>query len=102
MARYASGKNALAICDRCGFQYKLHTLKNEFVNGRRSNVRVCETCWDVDHPQNKLGSFRIDDPRAIRDPRPDNAGYPESRGYTYQPLTQNILVSLGDVTVTVS
>ena len=29
--------------------------------------------WEPDHPQNKLGEVIVNDPQAIRNPRPDNA-----------------------------
>ena len=77
--RFASGKKALAECDRCGFRYYLPQLRNEYVRGRNTGLRVCPICWDEDHPQNKLGEYPVDDPQAIRDPRPDFAGYSASR-----------------------
>lgn len=70
--RYASEKIAIGICDRCGFQYKLKTLKTLTVNKVPVSLRVCEECWESDHPQNYLGDFPVDDPQALRDPRPDN------------------------------
>ena len=33
---YAAGKYALGLCDRCGFQYKLNELKEEY-NPRPNN-----------------------------------------------------------------
>ena len=29
--KYASAKHTIAECDRCGFQYKLHDLKNLYI-----------------------------------------------------------------------
>jgi hypothetical protein len=71
--KFASSKNALALCDVCGFQYKLRELKNLFVKGRDTNIKACPECWDPDHPQLKLGEFPVDDPQAIRNPRPDQS-----------------------------
>lgn len=48
-------------------------MKTETVQGRVNNLLVCETCWDLDHPQNWLGRVRVDDPQALRNPRPDPA-----------------------------
>ena len=71
--RYASGKNAHAFCDRCGFRMQYAEARTELVQGRPNNLRVCPSCWDADHPQNWLGSVRVDDPQALRNPRPDPA-----------------------------
>ena len=46
MAVFASGKYALAICDRCGQQYKFLELKKEW-NG----LEVCPECYEPKHPQ---------------------------------------------------
>jgi hypothetical protein len=69
--RFANGKNAIAICDRCGFQYKLSLLRKEVVKQKIYNTLVCPTCWDPDQPQLMLGSFPVDDPQALRNPRRD-------------------------------
>lgn len=78
-ARYASGKKALAECDICGFRYKLSQLKTEVVKGRRTEIKACPDCWSEDHPQLKVGMYPVFDPQALRDPRPDSAGYAQSR-----------------------
>lgn len=77
--RFASSQKALGICDVCGFQYPLRKLRTTFVKGRKTNVLSCSECWDPDHPQLRLGEFPIDDPQALRNPRPDSAEYAESR-----------------------
>lgn len=77
--RFASNKRAIALCDVCGFQYKLKELRNLIVKGRDTNVKACPECWDPDHPQLHLGEYPVDDPQALRDPRPDNAEYAQSR-----------------------
>lgn len=69
--RFASGKRAIAICDRCGFQYKLKQLKGEILKTKPVNVLVCPSCWDPDHPQLQLGMYPVDDPQALRNPRRD-------------------------------
>jgi hypothetical protein len=69
--RFASGKNAIAICDRCGFRFKLTELRTEIVKTQRYPVLVCSTCWDPDHPQLQLGMYPVDDPQALRNPRRD-------------------------------
>jgi hypothetical protein len=69
--RFASGKNAIAICDRCGFRFKLTELRTEIVKTKRYQVLVCSSCWDPDHPQLQLGMYPVDDPQALRNPRRD-------------------------------
>lgn len=71
MTKYAAGKYALGICDRCGLRYKLSSLKYETVNRKKTGVKVCPSCWDPDHPQNFVSELRPDDPRPLRDPRPE-------------------------------
>jgi hypothetical protein len=69
--RFASGKFAIAECDRCGQRYKLKELKTQTVKTRPFKVKVCHTCWDPDHPQLQLGMYPVNDPQAVREPRPD-------------------------------
>jgi hypothetical protein len=70
--RFASNKIAIAICDRCGFRSPLRELRELIVKNTRVNMLVCRECWDESHPQLQLGSFPVDDPQALRNPRPDN------------------------------
>ena len=126
--RFASGKRAIAICDRCGQQFKLVELKKEIIKTKTYNLLVCKSCWDPDHPQLQLGMYPVDDPQALRNPRHDTTYYtsgPMTDGYNgggsrdiqwgWAPiggasyfdvgLTPNNLVgttSVGTVTVTVS
>ena len=69
--RFASGKIAIAECDRCGQQYKLKQLKTEIIKQRQYQLLVCPECWDPDQPQLMLGTFPVDDPQALRNPRQD-------------------------------
>ena len=69
--RFASGKNAIAICDRCGFRFKLTELKTEIIKTKNYNLLVCPPCWDPDQPQLQLGMYPVDDPQALRNPRRD-------------------------------
>jgi hypothetical protein len=73
--RFASGKNSIAMCDRCGFQYKLTSLRKEIQKTKLYNLLVCPTCWDPDQPQLLLGMFPVDDPQAVRNPRRDTTYY---------------------------
>jgi len=71
--QFASDKRAIAYCDVCGFQYKLRELKDLIVKGRNTHIKACTECWNGDHPQLKLGEFPVNDPQALRDPRPDTS-----------------------------
>ena len=71
--RFASGKNAIAECDRCGFRFKLTQLKREVVKTKNYELLVCGPCWDPDQPQLQLGMYPVDDPQGIRNPRPDRS-----------------------------
>ena len=69
--RFASGKYSIAECDRCGQRYKLSQLKMEVIKTKLYQLKVCQECWDPDHPQLQLGMYPVDDPQAVRQPRPD-------------------------------
>lgn len=71
--RFASGKWAIAQCDRCDARYKLKDLRREVIKGRNYELLVCQECWDPDHPQLHLGEFPVDDPQGLRNPRPDRS-----------------------------
>ena len=111
---FAAGKRALGVCDRCGFQYELKKLKPLTIKTKQVNILVCPTCWEPDQPQLQLGMYVIEDPQALRNPRPDNS-YVQSRdtqwGWNpvgvYNPLglsnLPNKLAAIGEAgTVTVA
>ena len=123
---FSSGKYSIAECDRCGQQYKLKKLKFEVVKTKLYQLKVCPECWDPDQPQLQLGMYPVDDPQAVRQPRPDTTyvtsgintlGYPAGGSrdiqWGWRPvggasqfdvgLTPNYLVGVTSVgTVTVS
>jgi hypothetical protein len=70
-SKFASGKYAIAECDRCGQRYKLKELKIQILKTKPYQVKVCSSCWDPDQPQLLLGLYPVNDPQAVRDPRPD-------------------------------
>ena len=73
--RFASGKIAIAICDRCGFQFRLRELRQLIIKTKQVNILVCKECWEPDQPQLQLGMYPVDDPQALRNPRKDNTYY---------------------------
>jgi len=114
--RFASGKFAIAECDRCGFRYKLKQLKELVIKTKAVNIMVCPSCWEKDQPQLQLGMYTITDPQSLRNPRPDNS-YAQSRSIQWgwapvggsraavPELTPNVLalsIELGTVTVSTS
>ena len=113
-SRFASNKIALGICDNCGFQYRLKTLRNVTVRNRVTSLKFCRECWNPDQPQNKLGLYPVHDAQAIRDARPDNSlqqsrtiqygfdpvGLPDP--YGLYPSNLKMITSIGTITVTIS
>jgi|TARA_X000001388_G_scaffold56856_1_gene42097 hypothetical protein len=109
---YATGKFARALCDRCGFEYKLNELKEEW-NG----AKTCHSCYETKHPQLEPPKAKSD-PEALYKPRPNNdveggegfivVSYKNSTATNY--LDENILgsnfqgvtstASVGSVTTT--
>jgi hypothetical protein len=73
--KFAQGKDAISICDRCGFRYPLRKLKQLTVKQKLINVRVCPQCWEPDQPQLQQGKYPVFDPFALRNPRPDISYY---------------------------
>jgi hypothetical protein len=69
--RFASGKYAIAECDRCDGRYMLKELRTQTVKTKPFKIKVCHECWDPDHPQLQLGMYPVNDPQAVREPRPD-------------------------------
>ena len=69
--RFASGRIAIASCDRCGFQYQLKELQTLVIKTKNINLLVCPECWEPDQPQLQLGMYPVSDPQGLRNPRPD-------------------------------
>lgn len=78
--RFSSGKFAISECDRCGFRFKLKELRELIVKTKKVPIKVCHQCWEPDHPQLLLGMYPVEDPQAVRAPRPDNSYYGTSPG----------------------
>ena len=85
--RFSSAKNSIAECDRCGFRFKLKVLKKLVIKTKQVTIKVCPTCWEPDQPQLQLGMYPVQDPQAVREPRPDNSY--QQAGYTGLQLTLN-------------
>jgi hypothetical protein len=74
-SKYSSGKHSIAECDRCGQRYKLVQLKKLTIKTKQVSIKVCPECWEPDQPQLQLGMYPVNDPQAVREPRPDNSYY---------------------------
>jgi len=70
-SKFSSGKYAIAECDRCDGRYMLKELRTQIVKTKPFQIKVCKECWDPDQPQLSLGLYPVNDPQAVRDPRPD-------------------------------
>ena len=74
-SKFASAKNSIAQCDRCGFRFKLKQLKQLVIKTKNVNILVCPECWEPDQPQLSLGLYPVNDPQAVRNPRPDSPSF---------------------------
>jgi hypothetical protein len=72
---FASGKHSIAECDRCGQRFKLSQLRKLTIKTRMVSIKVCDECWEPDQPQLQLGMYPVNDPQAVREPRPDISYY---------------------------
>ena len=70
-SQFASGKHSIAECDRCGQRYKLKELRKLTIKTKQVTIKVCHECWEPDQPQLQLGMYPVNDPQAVREPRPD-------------------------------
>lgn len=119
--QFSSGKFAIAECDRCGQRYKLNQLKTLTIKTKQVNIRVCPECWEPDQPQLQLGMYPVNDPQAVRNPRPDTSyqqsgdEYLGSRQFQWNwnpvggardggltPNALNLAINIGAVTVAVT
>ncbi len=69
--QFASGRHSIAECDRCGQRFKLKQLKSLTIKTKKVNILVCPECWEPDQPQLQIGMTPVNDPQAVRNPRPD-------------------------------
>jgi hypothetical protein len=93
--RFASGKHAIAQCDRCDFRFPLKVLRRLVIKTKNINMLVCPTCWDPDHPQLQLGMYPVDDPQAIRNPRPDRSYFVAGDGPDGEPTEGSRIIQWG-------
>lgn len=85
--KFASGKHAIAECDRCAQRYMLKDLSIQTLKTKPYKIKVCKSCWDPDQPQLQLGMYPVNDPQAVRDPRPDTSYYSSGASGLYTSQT---------------
>jgi|TARA_R100001129_G_C5279857_1_gene236567 hypothetical protein len=95
---YASGKYAFGYCDRTGFRYPKKDLVPQIVNQRPTGLLVGKDVVDPDQPQLQLGRVRVDDPQALRNPRPDQSLEQSRRFFAFNPVGGGV-TALGSRTV---
>ena len=74
-SKFASGRWAISQCDRCNFRFPLKKLRRLVIKTKNINILVCPECWEPDQPQLQLGMYPVNDPQALRNPRPDSNSY---------------------------
>lgn len=98
MSRFAGGKHAYGFCDMTGFRYKIKDLVPEIVNQRPTGFLVGKDVVDPDQPQLQLGKVKVDDPKSLRNPRPDRALDESRELFAWNPVGGGI-TQLGSRTV---
>ena len=94
---FANGKYAYGYCDLTGFRYPLKDLKPQIVNGIPTGLLFGKDVWSPDQPQLHLGRVRVDDPQALRNPRPDQS-MEESRAlFGFDPVGNDAVFMQGQV-----
>jgi len=97
---YASGYEALAICDICAFSCKYTELRDYVFNQVPNGLRVCPQCFDKDNLQLQVGKNPKEEAIALLRPRPDS-GIPFCRGFFgWLPIVSlRVQVTIGQVVV---
>jgi hypothetical protein len=91
--KYTSGKKAFGFCGRCDFRYPLKRLRRIMIKDTLTQLMVCPSCWESSHPQLQQGKYPVNDPQALRNPRPDTS-YQVS-GITIPPLDRGYFNGVG-------
>jgi hypothetical protein len=97
---FASGYEALGICDICGFSCKFVEMREYIFNQVPNGLKVCPTCFDIDNLQLQVGKHPKEEAIALLRPRPDS-GIPFCRGFFgwYPVIGLQAQFTLGEVTV---
>jgi hypothetical protein len=95
------------ICDRCGLRFKLSSMRDEYLLGRATGMRVCKSCYDESHPQLDTRGVKTADKQHVKNARSDRAELRESRRlFGWNPVghetTNVMLTGVGNVTVRIT
>lgn len=78
---FASGQNAVAICDRCGREVPYVELKHDVYNQKWTGLLVCSRCHDVDNEQLQVGKNFKPEAIALQNPRSNAPEIAVSRAF---------------------
>jgi len=96
VSKRVRGKYAFGFSDRSGFRYPIHELVEEFVQGKRTGLRVGRDEWDPDHPQNFLGKLsHYEDPQKLDNPRPDLSEKESRALFSFDPVGVGNMLMVG-------
>lgn len=95
------------ICDRCGLRFKLSHLRDEYLLGRATGMKVCKSCYDESHPQLDVRGVKTSDKQFVKGSRSDRAELADSRrlfGWNPvgHPTTGTIQAHVGTVRVRIT
>jgi hypothetical protein len=92
------------ICDRCGLRFKLSSLRDEYLLGRSTGLKVCKRCYDESHPQLDTRHVKTNDRQSVKGSRSDRMELADSRRlFGWNPVgmqtTSTMIMGVGRVFV---
>lgn len=96
---FATSSKIPGLCDRCGREVKLNSLRRERIAGALQFSLVCRECFDPDHPQNWQGKVRVVIKDGVQNPRSDSVELGSVQGlFGFNPVGPlSLRLNLGDV-----
>ena len=96
-------KHGYGFCDRTGFRYPISDLVDEYVQGKKTGMKVGKDMVDPDHPQNWVGIDQgpYNDPTALPIQRPDQSLKQSRAQFAWNPVggtTLEVSCAVGVVT----
>jgi hypothetical protein len=88
------------ICDRCGLRFKLSKLRDEYLLGRPTGMKVCKSCYSESHPQLDTRGVKTSDKQFVKGSRSDKQELANSRALfgwnpVGHPTTGTLIASVG-------
>ena len=84
---FAAGKYTWGICDTCGQRYRLKQLQEQW-----DGYKACPECFDIDHPQLKIGEVDSSDNQSLFNPRPDRGEKSSTEYFGFNPVSGTGLI----------